>query len=102
MMKRVGVEDVKKFIGKEVYCLKKDGTVASGKLVKVSGSRILLKPKGKDARTSAIVPLVLFDLLAIGTTPYAYGYPGYGYGGGYPGYGAYGGGYGYGGGGFFW
>jgi hypothetical protein len=98
-MHRVGVEDAKKLIGKQVYCLKKDGTVASGKLVKVSGSRLLLaQPKGKKVRTSAVIPLVLFDLLAIGTAPYAYG----GYGGFYGGYGGYGlGGYGYNG-GFFW
>ncbi|MNN63504.1 hypothetical protein D3C81_1788880 [compost metagenome] len=43
-------------------------------------------------KTKAIIPLVLFDLLAIGTAPYGYGYGGYGgYGGGYP----YGNGYGY-------
>jgi hypothetical protein len=100
MTKSIRAEDARKLIGKQIYCLKKDGTVASGKLVKVSGGRLhLALSKGKTVRTKAIIPLVLFDLLAIGTSPYAYGgYPGYGYGGGYgAGYGA-GYGYGYGGG----
>lgn len=97
MTKSVKAEEARKLIGKQVYCLKKDGTVASGKLVKVSGGRLhLAQPKGKKVRTQAVLPLVLFDLLAIGTSPYAYGYPGY-YGGYGPGYG-YGGGLGYGGG----
>lgn len=95
MTAHVRMEDAKKLIGKQVYCLKKDGTVASGKLVKISsGGRLhLAQPKGKKASTKAIIPLVLFDLLAIGTSPYAYGfgydgYPGYGYGGGF-GYGGF-------------
>lgn len=67
----------------------------SGKLIRISGNRLVLEqPKGKKVKTKAIIPLVLFDLLAIGTAPYAYG--------GYP-YGVYGG-YGYGGYpyGYFW
>lgn len=100
MAQGVRMEAAKKLIGKQVYCLKKDGTVASGKLVKISGGKLhLAQPKGKSVRTKAIIPLVLFDLLAIGTSPYAYG--GYGY----PGYGAGGFGYspyGYGGYDYFW
>lgn len=102
MAKHVRLEDAKKLIGKQVYCLKKDGSVASGKLVRISGGRLhLAQPKGKSVRTKAVIPLVLFDLLAIGTAPYAYG-GGYGYGyGGYPGYGGgFGGGFGPYGGGF--
>ncbi|RAV06553.1 50S ribosomal protein L33 [Paenibacillus sp. YN15] len=103
MARKIRIEDVQKLVGKQVYCLKKDGSVASGKLVRISGGgRLhLLQAKGK-ARTKAILPLALFDILAIGTSPYAYGgygygYPGYGYGGygggfGYPGYG-FGGGF---------
>lgn len=96
MTKGIRAAEIRKLIGKQVYCLKKDGTMASGKLVKVSGGRIhLAQPKGKSVRTKAVIPLVLFDLLAIGTSPYGYGY-------GYPGYGGYGyGGYGYGYGGGF-
>ena len=80
----------KKMIGKKIVAYKKDGSMVTGKLVKISGKRLYVSPtKGKTVQTKAIIPLVLFDLLAIGTAPYAYG------GGGYPGYGAPG--YGYGG-----
>lgn len=95
-------QDVMKLVGKQVYAVKKDGTFATGKLVKISGSKLFLEqPKGKKVRTKAVIPLVLFDLLAIGTTPFGFGGgfggfgPGFGYGG-YPGVG-YGGGFGYGG-----
>ena len=93
---------VKKWIGKTIYAAKKDGTVVTGKLVRVSGTKLYLKPvasSGKAVRTKALAPLVLFDLLAIGTSPYAYG----GFYGGFPGYGPFGGvPYGYGYPGFFW
>lgn len=91
MRKAVRKKDVGKLLGKHIYAVKKDGTLVEGKLVRVSGSKLFLAPKkGKNVKTSAIVPLVLFDLLAIGTAPYAYGYGGYGkpYGYGY-GYGPY-------------
>ncbi|WP_284643911.1 hypothetical protein [Paenibacillus silviterrae] len=100
MQKAVRKKDVKKLVGKHIYAVRKDGSVVEGKLVRVSGGKLFVaQRKGKQAKTSAIAPLVLFDLLAIGTAPYAYG--GYGYGGyGYP----YGAGYGFGApyGGFFW
>lgn len=96
---------VKKMVGQTIYAVKKDGTRLSGKLVRVKGNQLYIRSAADGkVRTSAIIPLVLFDLLAIGTGPYAYGYP---YGG-VPGYnyygGAYGGGYGYPGGypGFFY
>ncbi|WJH34745.1 hypothetical protein N6H14_00585 [Paenibacillus sp. CC-CFT747] len=96
--------EVRKLVGKQIYALKKDGSVVSGKLVRIKGSELILsngKSRGKDKKVSvkAIIPLVLFDLLAIGTAPYAYGaYGGFPYGGG-----AFGGGYGgYYGGGFIW
>lgn len=106
MQKAVRKQDVAKLIGKQIYAVKKDGAVVQGKLVSISGGKLFVAPrKGKQVRTSAIIPLVLFDLLAIGTAPYAYG----GFGGGYGGYGGFGGGYGggyggypYGGGGFIW
>ncbi|ANY74696.1 hypothetical protein BBD41_20195 [Paenibacillus ihbetae] len=108
MEKPVNKAKVKSYVGKRIVVYKKDGTVVTGKLVKVSGSRLYVEPSGKEVKTKAIVPLVLFDLLAIGTAPYAYGgYPGYpngyggysGYGGFYgPGYGGFGGPFG----GFFW
>ncbi|OXM88377.1 50S ribosomal protein L33 [Paenibacillus rigui] len=91
MQKAVLKKDVRKLIGKTVYALKKDGTTVSGKLVRISGNELVLAPKkGKQVKTSALIPLVLFDLLAVGTAPYAgnYAY------GGYPGAGIYGPGYG--------
>ncbi len=89
---------IRKMVGKQVYAVHKRGGKISGKLVRISGNRIYLQPtikSGKKVRTSAIIPLALFDLLAIGTSPYTYG--GYPYGGGYgyPYGGGYGGGYGY-------
>ncbi len=80
-----------KLIGQQVYALKKDGSVASGKLLSIKGTRVILvQEKGKHVRTKAILPLALFDLLAIGTSPFVggFGYSpyGYGYGYGYPGY----------------
>lgn len=95
MRTRIQKQDVRKLIGKEVVAVRKDGTAVSGKLVRIKGNTLHLAPKkGKVVQTKAIIPLVLFDLLAIGSAPYAYG--GYGLGGGY-GYGYGYGGYPYGG-----
>lgn len=90
-------QDAMKLVGKHIYAVKKDGTVATGKLVKISGGKLFLEQqKGKKVRTSAVIPLVLFDLLAIGTAPFAgpFGFGGFG---GFPGFGP-----GFGGPGFFW
>ena len=74
-----------RLVGKKVIATKKDGRTVVGKLMKVSGNRLIIQRNtGKRVQTKAIIPLVLFDLLAIGTAPYAFG--GYGYppyGGGY-------------------
>lgn len=115
MRKQVTRAEAMKLIGKNIVAVKKDGTRVTGKLLKVSGNKLVLKRLGgKKVRTKAILPLVLFDLLAIATLPYAYGQgpgfgpgygpgpkpdccpgygPGYGPGSGYgpgPGYGPYG------------
>jgi hypothetical protein len=104
---RMKSTDLKKLIGKTIYAINKKGERISGKLVRTSGQKLYIQPvsvNNKKVKTSAIIPLVLFDLLAVGTSPYGYGTGfGYGYGnpygygypagyvGGYPGgaYGAY-------------
>ncbi|MEK8131036.1 hypothetical protein WMW72_24320 [Paenibacillus filicis] len=93
MHKAVRKQDVAKLVGKSIYAVKKDGSVVHGKLVKISGGKLLVsvRSKGKTVRTSAIIPLVLFDLLAIGTSPFAGGFgfggfPGFGFGGGFDGF----------------
>lgn len=109
MQQSVTRKQVLKLVGKKIMATKKDGSTVTGKLLKVSGNRLIIQRNtGKRVQTKAIIPLVLFDLLAIGTAPYAfggYGYPpyaggGYGHGpkpgGGY-GPGGYGPGGGYGG-----
>lgn len=84
-MRGVTKAQASKLIGKRIYALHKNGSVVSGKLIRISGNRLVLEQsKGKKVKTKAIIPLVLFDLLAIGTAPYAFGgYGGYGFGG-YP------------------
>ncbi|CAH1217870.1 hypothetical protein PAECIP111892_04502 [Paenibacillus auburnensis] len=97
-------KQVMKLVGKNIVAVKKDGSKVMGKLLRVSGNRLILqRVSGKKVQTKALIPLVLFDLLAVGTAPYAYSPYGYGGGGPYggygpgPGYGGYGPGPGYGG-----
>ncbi len=85
-MSRVTRAQARKLIGRNVYAVRKDGSVISGKLVRISGNRLMLEaPRGKTVRTKAIIPLVLFDLLAIGTVPFAGfgGFGPFGFGGGF-------------------
>ncbi|MCA0757467.1 hypothetical protein KP806_20620 [Paenibacillus sp. N4] len=120
-MRNVSKKDVRKLVGKSIYAVRRDGSVVTGKLVRISRNKLVLAPlkkdKGKVVKTNAILPLVLFDLLAIGTF-WGGGFGccggfGGGFGGGFcgcgcgapigkcfkGGYGGYGGGYGgYGGG----
>ncbi|BFH70335.1 MAG: hypothetical protein E6230_13990 [Paenibacillus dendritiformis] len=87
-MRGVTRAQASKLVGKRIYALHKNGSVVSGKLIRISGNRLVLEQaKGKKVKTKAIIPLVLFDLLAIGTAPFAFGgfpyggYGGYGYAG---------------------
>ncbi|WP_019536784.1 hypothetical protein [Paenibacillus ginsengihumi] len=100
MAAKIRKQDVQKLVGKEIYAMRKDGSVVHGKLVRISGNTLIVSPKGKKVRTSAVLPLVLFDLLAIGTSPFAFGgpfgfggFPGAGFGpfGGFGGFGPFGG-----------
>lgn len=66
---------VKPLIGKRIYAVTKNNTVVTGKLVGIKGNRLILEQgKGKHVKTKALLPLILFDLLAIGIAPYGYGY----------------------------
>jgi hypothetical protein len=91
-MHKISKQEVRKLVGKSIYAVRKDGSVVTGKLVRVSQNKLVIIPlkqdKGKLVQTKAILPLVLFDLLVIGTLPY--------WGGGYGGGCCYGGPYGYG------
>jgi hypothetical protein len=78
---RITRSQAQKMVGKQIYAVRKDSSVVSGKLVRIQGNQLILEqPKGKKVQTKAIVPLVLFDLLAIGTFDGGYGY-GYGFDG---------------------
>ncbi|QJD87510.1 50S ribosomal protein L33 [Cohnella herbarum] len=91
-MSRITRSQVQKLVGKQIYAVRKDGSVVLGKLVRISGNRLVLEPpKGKKVQTKLFLPLLLFDVLAVGTAA-----DGFGYGGGFGGYGGYDG-FGYGG-----
>lgn len=89
-MSHVTREQARKLVGQQIVALRKDGGIVGGKLVRISGNKLILEAsRGKKVRTKAFFPLVLFDLLAIGTSPFAYG--GGFYGGGFGPYGGVGG-----------
>ncbi|WP_338130993.1 hypothetical protein [Cohnella rhizosphaerae] len=73
-MVRVTKAQAQKLVGRHIYAVRKDRSVVYGKLVGIKGDSLILERgnKGKQVQTKAIIPLVLFDLLAIGTAPYAY------------------------------
>lgn len=83
----------KEWVGKRVSIRKRDGSAVHGKLVAVRGNQLMIQPEGKSVKTKALLPLLLYDVAALGAYgAYApYGYGGYGYGGIAP----YGYGYGY-------
>ncbi|SFT09031.1 50S ribosomal protein L33 [Paenibacillus sp. BC26] len=83
----VSKQQISKYYGKKIYAVKKDGTVVTGTLSQIQGNRVILtQEKGKTVKVKFLLPLLLFDLLAIGL------FTGFGgYGGYYDGYGGYGG-----------
>ncbi|TJY40968.1 hypothetical protein E5161_14730 [Cohnella pontilimi] len=83
-MSYVSRAEVEKMVGQNIIALRKDGTVVQGKLVRVNGEELEIKPlDGSKAQTKAILPLALFDILAISTLPFA-GFGGFGFG--FPGF----------------
>ncbi|TVX98287.1 50S ribosomal protein L33 [Cohnella terricola] len=90
-MSRVTRSQAQKLVGKQIYAVRKDGTVATGKLASISGNTLILEqPKNKKVQTKALLSLALLDLFTVGAVDggFGWGYPGYGYDG-------YGYGYGY-------
>jgi hypothetical protein len=79
-MSHVSRSQAQELIGHKVYALRKDGSVVSGRLVRVKGDQLSIEMTDGKARTKAFLPLVLFDLLAIGTSPFGFG-GGFGFGG---------------------
>jgi hypothetical protein len=90
-MHTIDKQMAKSLVGRQIYAVKKDGSIQYGKLMRVNGNRLILEADAGKAHTKAVIPLVLFDLLAIGTSPFGFGFP-FGFGG-------FGGGFG---GPFFW
>ncbi|MDB4867648.1 MAG: hypothetical protein JWR03_1981 [Cohnella sp.] len=81
-MSHVTRSQAQELIGQQIYAVRKDGTVVKGKLVQVDGDQLSLQPMdGNKAQTKAFIPLVLFDLLAIGTSPFGFGFGGFGFDG---------------------
>jgi len=88
-MSRITRSHVQKLVGKRIYAVRRDGTVATGKLVSLSGNTLVLEqPKSKKVQTKAILSLALLDLFAVGAVDggFGWGYPGYGYGYGFDGW----------------
>jgi hypothetical protein len=96
MKPKVTKAAVRKLVGKQIYAVKKDGAKVSGILRRIKGNQLIVElPNKNKAKTKAFIPLVLFDLLAIGTSPFGFG--GFGFGGGFDrgfGFGEFGGGFG--------
>ncbi|MBH5317380.1 hypothetical protein I6N90_06075 [Paenibacillus sp. GSMTC-2017] len=85
-MRNVTRAQAKKLVGKSIFAMRKDGTVVKGKLLRIQGNKLIMAPirgaKGKKVHTKwFLIPLLLFDLLAIGTL----GFWGGGFGGGFNG-----------------
>ncbi len=79
-MSHVTRSQARALIGKEIFAVKRDGSVVRGRLVRMNGDQLILEPTDGKARVKLFAPLVLFDLLAIGTAPFAFGgfgFPGF-------------------------
>ncbi|MGF7046710.1 hypothetical protein J2T13_001208 [Paenibacillus sp. DS2015] len=86
MKGHVSKAEAQKWLGKNIVATRKNGSMVTGRLVRISGNRLILQRSvGKKVQTKAIIPLVLFDLLAVGTAPFVGAGYGYGYGAPYAG-----------------
>ncbi|AZN41423.1 50S ribosomal protein L33 [Paenibacillus albus] len=78
----VSNKQISKYYGKKIYALKKDGTVVTGILTQVQGNRVILtqfrQVEGKTVKAKFLIPLLLFDLLAIGLFAGFGGFGGFG------------------------
>jgi hypothetical protein len=74
-MSHVSRLQAKQLVGKHVYAVRRDGSVVQGKLDRLIGNELILEPTDGKARTKAILPLALFDLLALSTVPFGFGFP---------------------------
>ncbi|WP_276354784.1 hypothetical protein [Cohnella caldifontis] len=81
-MSSVSRSQAESLVGKHIYAVKRDGSLVIGRLVRINGNDLIVEPPGDKAQTKAILPLALFDVLAIGTAPFAFG----GFGFGFPGF----------------
>lgn len=66
----VSKKQISKYYGKKIYAVKKDGTIVTGTVTQIRGNRVILtqyrQGKGKTVKAKFLIPLLLFDLLAIG------------------------------------
>ncbi|RKN74983.1 DUF2642 domain-containing protein [Paenibacillus ginsengarvi] len=79
---RPNTNKLKTLVGKKVYVLTRQGQVREGILHKIDRDKIYLHSSSKKASTKAFTPffspitsLALFDLLAIGESPFFFGTP---------------------------
>lgn len=78
----VSKKEISKYYGKKIYAVKKDGSIVTGTLTQIQGDRVVLtqlkQEKGKAVKTKFLLPLLLFDLLAIGLFAGFGGFGGFG------------------------
>lgn len=72
-MQHVTVQQAQTLLGKPIFAKRRDGSVVTGILIRVEHDRLILaqlkEEHGKYVQSRALLPLILFDLLVIGTLP---------------------------------
>ncbi|RAP77254.1 50S ribosomal protein L33 [Paenibacillus montanisoli] len=78
----VSQKQISKYYGKKIYAVKKDGSIVTGTVTQIQGNRVILtqvtQEKGKTVKSKFLIPLLLFDLLAIGLFSGFGGFGGFG------------------------